>query len=325
MARFDVTVLFDHGGSSLHRHIIGDSATFFKLKNRAPSFARRFIVELETMWRVFNNKILFLTVLAVISVYPCLGFCAAAPVLPFYDAIMKIIDPLEYSGVPVMVKPQVALSIDFDKRTWTLHNIHEYDAQGGIILEEGRYGLCAELATFLFEQIKPLLGGRYDAKFAMVTESGFFSAGQSNHIVLLLVDRSDGQVYLIDPSFHKYARMKDLPEYHVLNIQDTLAFVKDKSPDVFFSVNQAIPLYIKNDFLLSFSVTSVDGKFDRGNFMFVISANRRYKFAGRDIVIIGRRNKEFEDFEDKRLLEQLLTPAEINILFNKVKTWMERI
>jgi len=238
---------------------------------------------------------------------------------------MKIIDPLEYSGVPVMVKPQVSLSIDFAQWSWTMHNIHEYDSQGDIILEQGHFGLCAELATYLFEKIKPLLSGRYVVKFAMVTESGFFAAGQSNHIVLLLVDRSDNQVYLIDPSFHKYARKQDLPEYQVLNIQDSLSFVKDRSNDVSFSVDQAIPLYIKNDFLLSFSVTSVDGRFDKNNFIFVISAIRRYKFAGRDIVVIGRRNKEFEDFEDRSLLTQLLTPEEIKILFDKLKSWIERV
>lgn len=238
---------------------------------------------------------------------------------------MKIIDPLEYSGVPVMVKPQVSLSLDFDKGIWILHNIHEYDNQGVIILEEGRYGLCAELATFLFEKIKPMLDGRYEVKFAMVTESGFFANGQSNHIVLLLVDKSEGQVYLIDPSFHKYARMKDLPEYHVLNVQDTLSFEKDKSHDVSFRVDQAIPLYIKNDFLLSFSVTSVDGKFDKDNFIFVISAIRRYKYAGRDIVLIGRRNKVFEDVQDQVLLTNLLTPQEIRILFDKLKSWIEQV
>jgi len=260
----------------------------------------------------------------LIAICPCSGVCDTSSSPPFYDAIMKIIDPLQYSGVEVMVKPQVVLSIDFAHWAWTLHNIHEYDSQGVIILEQGRYGLCAELATYLFEKIKPLLDGRYEVKFAKVTESGFFSADQSNHIVLLLVDKSTTQVYLIDPSFHKYAKLKDLAEYRVLSTQDTLSFVKDQSHDVSFGVDQAIPLYIKNDFLLSFSVTSVDGKFDKDNFIFAISANQRFKFAGRDIVVIGRRNKEFEDYEDKALLNQILTPDEIKILFDKLKSWIEQ-
>jgi len=274
--------------------------------------------------RICHQIYLFVFVVFM-AACPGKGLCDPLDLPPFYDAIMKIMSPLEYSAVPVMVKPQVSLSVDFKQGLWTLHNIHEYDSQGGVILEQGRYGLCAELATFLFEKIKPLLNGRYEVKFAMATESGFFSVGQSNHIVLLLVDSSDNQVFLIDPSFHKYAKMKDLPEYHVLNIQDTLSFVKDKSHDVSFDVDQAIPLYIKNDFLLSFSVTSVDGKFDRDNFILAVSAVRRYKFAGRDIVIIGRRNKQFEDFEDRPFLNQLLTPQEIKTLFDKFKIWLERV
>ena len=271
------------------------------------------------------NKFIVLVVTFVFFITPCRAHGEARHLPPFYEAIMKIMEPLEYSGVPVMVKPQVALNLDFIKRTWTLQNIHEYDSEGRVILEQGRYGLCAELATYLFERIKPFLDGRYEVKFAMVTESGFFAKGQSNHIVLLLMDRSDSQMYLIDPSFHKYARIKDLPEYRVLNVQDTLAFVKDKSPDFSFGVDQAIPLYIKNDVLLSFSVTSVDGKFDKDNFIFAVSANCRYKYAARDIVLLGRHNKEFEDFEDKALLNGLLTPGEINILFDKFKNWIEKV
>lgn len=268
---------------------------------------------------------LFFLLLSIIISYPC--FCSAdAPTPPpYYDAIMKIMSPLEYAGVPVLVNPRVALSVDFVRRSWTLHDIHEYDSQGGIELEQGRYGLCAELATFLFEKVKPLLSARYDLKFAMVSESGFFADPQSNHIVLLLVDKAENQAYLIDPSFHKYAKVRDLPDYHVLNIQDALSFVKDQSHDTSFSVDQAIPLYIKNDFLLYFAVTSVDGKFDRDNFIFVISAMRRFKFKGKDIVLIGRRNKEFEDFQDKDTLNGLLTEGEINVLFNKLKNWIEKV
>ncbi|MBF0504927.1 MAG: hypothetical protein HQL14_07485 [Candidatus Omnitrophica bacterium] len=243
--------------------------------------------------------------------------------LPFYDEIMQMIQSLEYSGLPVMVKPQVKLGVDFSARTWTLQNIHEYDKQGGIVLEQGRYGLCAELATYLYEKIKPLLDARFEVKFARVTEAGFFSADRSNHIVLIMANHAIHEAYLIDPSFHKYAKLKDLPEYHVLDIQDALVFVKDKSPDVSFSVDQATPLYVRGDILLSFAVTSVDGKFDRDNFLFVISANRRFKYSSLDILVVGRHNKKFEDFEYKDFLEQLLNPEEIRILEDKFNSWLK--
>lgn len=277
--------------------------------------------------------ILFIILMGAIII-PLTAVCDPLPVavkasthndLPFYNAIMDIIRPLEYSGFPVMVKPQVTLGVDFAQRTWTLKNIHEYDPQGVVILEQGRYGLCAELATYLYEKLKHLLDGRFEVKFAMVTEAGFFSADKSNHIVLLMVNKAAHEGYLIDPSFHKYAKIKDLPEYHVLDIQDALVFAKDKSHDISFNVDQAIPLYVKDDFLLSFSVTTVDGKFDRDNFLFVVSANRRFKFSGLDILVVGRHNKHFEDFEYKDFLEQLLTKQEIKTLDDKLNSWLKLI
>ncbi len=255
----------------------------------------------------------------------CPGASRSDTLPPYYNEIMKIMGPLQYSGLPAMLKPQVSLSVDFNKHIWTLHNIHEYDSHGGILLAQGRYGLCAELATYLFERIRPLINGRYEVKFGMVTESGFFSDSRSNHIVLILADKTNGQVYLIDPSFHKYGKIKDMTEYKLINVQDSLSFVRDQSHDVFFSVNQAIPLYIKNDILLTFSVTAVDGKFDKDNFIFVISATRRYKFSAKDIVLIGRHKKEFEDYGDRALINQLLSEAEVNALYGKLKTWIEKI
>jgi len=90
-------------------------------------------------------------------------------------------------------------------------------------------------------------------------------------------------------------------------------------------VDQAIPLYVKDDFLLSFAVIAVDGKFDRDNFRFVVSANRRDKFWGRDILAVGRRNKQFEYFEDKDYLRQLLTADQIKILEDKFNSWLKLI
>jgi len=242
--------------------------------------------------------------------------------LPYQEEVHKIIDPLQYSGVPVIARPDVTLRIDFKQRSWTLRNVHEYDAKGNILLDDNRFGLCAELATFVFEKLKPLISDDYDLKFAMVGETGFFSSGQSNHIVLLLVDKLNKQLFLIDPSFHKFASLKDLPEYNIINIQDTLSFVRDQSHDVSFSLDQAIPLDIRGDVLLSFSVTSVDGKFDPDNFILAISASERYKFGGRDILVIGRRNKQFQDIMDNHLMTQILPDAEIKILLSKLKFWI---
>ena len=245
--------------------------------------------------------------------------------LPYHDTIMGLVHSLEYSGFPVLTKPGVTLGIDFEKRTWTLRNVHQYDAQGEVVLEQGRYGLCAELSTYLYEKLRPLLSNRYDMKFAMATEAGFFPTFQSNHIILLMFDRATRDAYIIDPSFHKYGKANELSGYSILSVQDTLSFVADKSRDVSFQVDSAMPLFIKDDLLLSFAVTSVDGKFDRDNFLLVVAANKREKFAGLDILMAGKYNGRSEGFESKYAVGRALRPDEIEALYRQLNAWLKQI
>ena len=248
----------------------------------------------------------------------------AAQGLPYSDVIMGIISPLEYSGFPVMVKPDVSLSIDFSKRTWTLRNIHEYDPQGAVVLEQGRYGLCAELSTFVYYKLKPLLPPRYELRFAMATEPGFFPTEQSSHIILLMFDQATRDAYLIDPSYHKFGKINELSGYRILGIQDTLSFIKDKSPDVSFKVDQAMPLFIKDNLLLSFAVLTVDGKFDKDNFLLVVSAKLRDQLTGLDILTVGKHNGEIEAYENADTLGKLLNPAEVHMLYDQFKGWLSQ-
>jgi hypothetical protein len=246
--------------------------------------------------------------------------------LPYYNQIMGIINSIEYSGFAVLTKPEITMSLDFEKQVWTLHNIHQYDEQGGILLEEGKYGLCAELSTYLYQKLQNMIDkNKYIIRLAMATEAGFFPTSQSNHIILLMNDQMTNQVYLIDPSYHKYGKISDFKEYQVLGIQDTLSFMKDKSHDVSFKVNQAMPLFIKDDLLLSLSVTSVDGKFDKDNFLIVVTANKREKIAGLNIVLVGKYNGQGQSFEGRMLLEQLLNPQDTDKLYQKLETWLREI
>jgi hypothetical protein len=246
--------------------------------------------------------------------------------LPYSNEITGIINSIEYSGFAVLTKPEITLSIDFNKQSWTLHNIHQYDTQGGIILEQGRYGLCAELSTYLYQKLQPMIDSRrFGIKLAMATESGFFPTAQSNHIVLLMYDKITKNTYLIDPSYHKYGNIKDLNEYQILALQDALTFMKDRSPDVSFLVNQAMPLFIKDDLLLSLSATTVDAKFDKDNFLLVVTANKRNKIAGLNIVVVGKYNGKVESFESSDFLAQVLEPQEIDRLHNKLDTWIQQL
>src|SRR5262249_19175456 len=129
------------------------------------------------------------------------GAAWASEIPPHAQAVENIWKTLEYSGYQVLVKPDVRLSIDFDKQQWTLHNAHAFDADGNVVLEQGRFGLCAELSTYAFEHLPPEIKDNYEIKFANVTESDYFSRDQSNHIVLLMREKATDYVFLLDPSF----------------------------------------------------------------------------------------------------------------------------
>ncbi len=245
--------------------------------------------------------------------------------LPYYDSVMEVINPLEYSGLYAVIKPNVTLSIDFDRRKWTLHNIREYNAQGTVALEKGRLGLCAELSAYVYEKLKSIFSDQYDIQFAKVRERGFFVQDLSNHVVLVIRDKITRAQFLIDPSFHKYGRISALPDYKILGVKDTLSFLKEESHDFSFLVDQAMPLYIKDDFLLSFSIESVDGKFDTGNFFFSVSADHRYNGTGPVLILFGKRDGQIKNYERGILLKQLMKPDEIEALYKKMNIWLNQM
>ena len=70
--------------------------------------------------------------------------------LPFQGTILPLIEPLQYSAVPAMLDPEAVLKVDFSKQTWTLKNFRHYNEKGELLLADGRYGLCAELATYVY-------------------------------------------------------------------------------------------------------------------------------------------------------------------------------
>ena len=245
--------------------------------------------------------------------------------LPQYEAVMSILAPLEYSGFPTIVDKNVALKVDFDQHQWRLNNVHQFDDKGSLILEQGRFGLCAELSAHIFDQIKALMGDEYEVKFATVTESSFFSKFESNHIILLVYHRITKASYFIDPSFRMYGKVSDFNDYRIFSVQDQLPFVRGRITDSVFKIDQAMPLFIKNDCLLSFAVTSVDGKFDKDNFLFIIALNRKNKFSGIDIFAVGKYKGGIQSVNDHTALEQLFTPDEIKALYNQLNGWFKAI
>ncbi len=241
--------------------------------------------------------------------------------LPYYDEIMAVINSIEYSGYQTLVNSTVDLKMDFPQRKWGLKNVHHYDEQGRIILEENKYGQCAELSTYLYEMIRPKISDRYDIKFAMVAEARYFPTSEFNHIVLLMVDKETKEGYLIDPSLRRYGRVKDLSSYEILVIKDALSFVQEKSSDISFSVNEGMPIFIRHGLLLFFSITEIHGKFDKDNFLLVLSTYRN-KTDGKDILAGGRKEGKLQSYADKSEIEQILTQEEIDILINRIDSWL---
>lgn len=244
--------------------------------------------------------------------------------LPFYEKIMAVITPLEYSGFPDMVRPEIKLSIDFHTRFWTLHNLHRFDANNQILLNEGRYGLCGELAAHVYQKIKSFLPNQYGVLFLRAAQSGFFLRPYSSHIILVVHDRRTGERYFLDPSFHRYGKEKDFEDYLFFEPVDVLSVLNGSTRDVDFPVDFGTPLLIRDNFLLYFMVESVDGKFDKNNFALAITANKRYKYSGRYVFALRKQNGEKQSLKNEWLLNRLLTPEEIRQLLGKINEWFDQ-
>lgn len=244
--------------------------------------------------------------------------------LPYYAEIMQVLNSVEYSGFPDLLKQETTLSIDFEKREWTLHNIHKFDNQGKIILKDGRYGLCGELAAHTQNKLQPILAKEkhFKIKFVRAAESGYFLTPQSSHTAVVLSDTAKGQDYLLDPSFHRYGKIEDFDEYLYFGTFDTLPFLEGKIADVNFPADSATPLLIRHDYMLNFSVESTSGKFDKDNFILGVGANRRYKFSGRYIYALRRVDGVEQMFQNEWLAEEVLTHNEFSALKKKMQEWM---
>ena len=227
--------------------------------------------------------------------------------IPYYDQIMEILQPLRYSGLQALIRPDVQFDMDFDRKLWYIHNIHHFDSNGNIILEEGHDGVCGELSAYVYGRIKPLVGRTYDIKFVRVSESGFFLTPKSTHIVLLIQKKRflGASTYLLDPSFQRYGKKEDFDDYYFFDSFDYPPFLVYRYPDVFFDIDHGTPILIRHNFLVTLEIGSSDGRFDRDNFIVSLTATERDKFAGRYILALRNHEGKAELFENSMLLKQI--------------------
>jgi len=245
---------------------------------------------------------------------------------PYAAEADKIIKPLRYSGIQMFVDKAVYLTLDSDKEIWTLHNIHIFNDKGELVLRENRYGTCGELAEYTATQIRPMFKNNYNIQFVRVSQSGYFLAPMASHIVLRITKKTNNQeVYILDPSFHKYGPMDEFEDYLFFEEMDNLDFVVNKKENISQPFNMAIPLLIRGDYLIGFTVENINSESDQKHFVLVLTLTKKYNYAGRYIFAIRNSDGNAEIFENKKLAREVLDEKEWSILKEKIIELFERV
>lgn len=239
---------------------------------------------------------------------------------PYAEEVKEILKPLSYSGIQMFGGKDVHLSFDFNNGMWVLHNVHKFDDQGQLILEEGRYGTCGELAAYTANKIKPLFGESYTINFVRAGQSGYFLSPKASHIVLKISSNiKAGEVYILDPSFKKYGAMSGFEDYLFFEEMPSLDFMENKLKDIGNAPNTLIPLLMKNDYLVGFALEKMDGQFDERHFILALTLTKKYNYAGRYLFAIRRKaNGDTEIFENKKLAYEILSEKEYELLRKKI-------
>lgn len=213
------------------------------------------------------------------------------PSAPQADAIKPIVSPLRYSFMPVLHRSSVRLDIDVKNDLWRLRNIHLYDEKGNLLLEEGRYGLCGDLAAHTFSRIRPILEADYLIRFVRATESSYFPAPLNTHYVLSIIDqRNPERVYILDPTFRRYGPLQSFDDYLFFEHLPTLRFMDRRETDHIEIVNRAVPVLIERNVKLSLIVMLENGRFDGSNFSIGILSTLRNTYMPRTVYKVGVRN-----------------------------------
>lgn len=242
---------------------------------------------------------------------------------PYCVEVKEIIKPLRYSGLSNLLLPDVKITINFIARTWSLLNIHRFDKEGKVALAEGRFGLCGDLAAYVYDKIRPLFGREYDIDFIRVAESGYFLDPRASHIALLITRQSffGSELYLLDPSFYRYGKESDFDEYLFFDKMQELAFVKNQTKDEIFNVGAITPILIRKEYIVGLIVDEQAGKFDKDNFIVAITATRRFKYSGRALLTL-RKIDGRDEMQENTYLAGIILGSET---YNKLRERLQQL
>ncbi len=241
----------------------------------------------------------------------------AAQPPPYSKEVSEILNRLSYSATGMFTRPEVSITLDFDKKEWTLHNIHRFDENGNLILEDSvvwpgvKTGACGELAAYTYQKIRPLLGADYDVQFVRAAQSGFFLMPDATHIVLEIMPHKipfgkKPIPYILDPSFKRYGLADEFEDYLFFEKNGDLPFVTQQQTDLTFPVKFNIPMWIHEDYLLSFVVEGANGKFDANNYGIALLATRRNRFMSRYVLALQKQEGATWTLENEPLMKQVL-------------------
>jgi len=251
-----------------------------------------------------------------------LNFGQPSAVLPHAEEIERIIRPLRYSGIQMFTDKDAYLTLNFDEGKWVLHNVHRFDEKGELILNEGRYGTCGELAAYTADKISRIFDKDYRIDFLTASQSGYFLTPKASHIVLRITSIAKSrQVYILDPSFRRYGPFEEFDDYLFLKEMPRLDFMESKSSDVDQKFNMAVPLLIRKDYLLGFVVEDSNKEHGRENFTMALVLNRKYNYSGRYLFALRYFDGDTQIFENDKLALEILSRGEWDSLKDKV-TWM---
>lgn len=236
------------------------------------------------------------------------------PASPNSKLVEKVIQPLRYSGYEDLIQPDVSLDMDFKEGLWVLRNIRQFDEQGNLILDRGRYGICGDLAAYTYRQILPHFPPeKYRIQFAKVTESSFFQEDTGSfHYILRIVDLEAGRadedeyrkVYLLDPALRRYGPPEYFDSYKLLALVPPKDFLNQLDRAYYSRVDMGPPILINRNVIASLFVVREGGKFDRDNYAVVLAATRRYHFARKDLFVIRKRDGKLTmEEKDNRIIQ----------------------
>ena len=271
-----------------------------------------------------------------LSAEPAISFRRREIEPPHAKEVEQLLQRLRYTGIPMLLRDEVSLGLDFDRGLWWLRSLHRFDGAGNLILEEwngvpdGKSGTCGELGEYTSHAIRDLFGPDYQVRFVKCAQAGFFLSPEASHIVLEVQERARpgnlaATTYLVDPSFRRYGPVSEFEDYYFFEGVERLPFAERRETDVSAPVHTYIPLLIEGEFLLSLGVEKCNGKFDSGNFAISLALTRKHRYAGRYVLVLRRSEGKTDILEDRYLADRVLERDEYERVRRKLVSIFEKI